>query len=607
MGREIHSWLPRRWIVVLLAAGLALLVPGLVTADDVEVTGNAIEIVGGSRTVTISSGGSATVEYYIQATGGDGEQGCNASVDSPAALTFYVGSTQLGSGTTPVAASPSSLTFTACKRGNDWNSQSVTFSSSTPGSHVITVQVSDNGSGSYNTSNATFTLVVQAPTPPDPTPPEITYTVTGTLGANGWYVSDVTVSWSVSDPESAVTSTSGCGTTTIDYDTTGVTLTCTATSAGGTSSVSVTIERDATPPQITCSPPDTSVWYGENVSVSCSASDTTSGPADSDDTSFTLSTNVNEGQETDGASTDSRRVCDQAGNCATAGPYTFKVDRKAPVVNCAPTTPATADGWYGDNVTVGCTASDGGSGLADPDNDGNFELSTDVRDGQETASAETGSRTVRDAVGNTTTVGPYTFQVDRKAPVVMLTCPAQPILQNTSDVFAGWTASDEGSGVDGATSGQIALDTSQVGTRTATLPAGSVRDRVGNQSAAASCNYSVIYRWSGFFRPVDNPHLWNVVNAGRAVPIKFSLAGFQGMDILSGSPRVVFVPCTNGVSDPVEDFASTSGNSGLQYDPLTDQYIYVWKTDRNWAGKCAEFELTLKDGTSHEAWFRFTR
>jgi len=521
MEREIHSWLPRRWVVVLLAAGLALLVPGLVAADNVEVTGNAIEIVGGSRTVTISSGGSATVEYYIQATGGDGEQGCNASVDSPAALTFYVGSTQLGSGTTPVAASPSSLTFTACKQGNDWNSQSVTFSSSTPGSHVITVQVSDNGSGSYNTSNATFTLVVQAPTPPDPTPPEITYTVTGTLGANGWYVSDVTVSWSVSDPESAVTSTSGCGTTTIDYDTTGVTLTCTATSAGGTSSVSVTIERDATPPQITCSPPDTSVWYGENVSVSCSASDTTSGPADSDDTSFTLSTNVNEGQETDGASTDSRRVCDQAGNCATAGPYTFKVDRKAPVVK--------------------------------------------------------------------------------------LTCPAQPILQNTSDVFAGWTASDEGSGVDGATSGQIALDTSQVGTRTATLPAGSVRDRVGNQSAAASCNYSVIYRWSGFFRPVDNPHLWNVVNAGRAVPIKFSLAGFQGMDILSGSPSVVFVPCTNGVSDSVEDFASTSGNSGLQYDPLTDQYIYVWKTDRNWAGKCAEFELTLKDGTSHEAWFRFTR
>jgi len=194
---------------------------------------------------------------------------------------------------------------------------------------------------------------------------------------------------------------------------------------------------------------------------------------------------------------------------------------------------------------------------------------------------------------------------------VTLSCPSGQILQNTSGVFAQWTASDAGSGVDGAVSGQIELDTSQVGTRTATLPAGSVRDRVGNQSEAANCTYSVIYRWSGFFRPVDNSSgsniVWNIVNAGRAVPIKFSLAGFQGMDILSGTPKVVWVPCTNGASDPIDEFASTVGNSSLQYDSVTDQYIYVWKTDRNWAGKCAKLVVTLKDGTSHEAWFRFTR
>jgi hypothetical protein len=82
----------------------------------------------------------------------------------------------------------------------------------------------------------------------------------------------------------------------------------------------------------------------------------------------------------------------------------------------------------------------------------------------------------------------------------MLSCPSGQILQNTSGVVATWTATDGGSGVDGAVSGQIALDTSQVGTRTATLPAGSVRDRVGNGSAEVSCTYWVIYRWSGFFR-----------------------------------------------------------------------------------------------------------
>jgi hypothetical protein len=194
---------------------------------------------------------------------------------------------------------------------------------------------------------------------------------------------------------------------------------------------------------------------------------------------------------------------------------------------------------------------------------------------------------------------------------VTLSCPSGQILQNTSGVVATWTAMDGGSGVDGAVSGQIALDTSQVGTRIATLPAGSARDRVGNGSAAVSCTYWVIYRWSGFFRPVDNSSgsniVWNIVNAGRAVPIKFSLAGPQGMDILSGTPKVVLVPCTNGASDPIDEFASTAGNSGVQYDPVADQYIYVWKTDRTWAGYCGKLVVTLKDGTSHEAWFRFTR
>jgi hypothetical protein len=123
----------------------------------------------------------------------------------------------------------------------------------------------------------------------------------------------------------------------------------------------------------------------------------------------------------------------------------------------------------------------------------------------------------------------------------MLSCPSGQILQNTSDFVATWRATDDGSGVAGDDSGEIALDTSQVGVWTATLPARSVRDRVGNQSEAADCTYSVIYRWSGFFRPVDNPTVWNVVKAGSAVPVKFSLAGFQGMDILSGTPKVVFV------------------------------------------------------------------
>jgi hypothetical protein len=45
----------------------------------------------------------------------------------------------------------------------------------------------------------------------------------------------------------------------------------------------------------------------------------------------------------------------------------------------------------------------------------------------------------------------------------------------------------------------------------------------------------------------------------------------------------------------------------LKYDPLTDQYIYVWKTSSTFAGSCRTLELKLVDGTTHTANFYFTR
>jgi hypothetical protein len=87
----------------------------------------------------------------------------------------------------------------------------------------------------------------------DVTPPLITPQIAGTLGTNGWYVSDVTVSWTVTDPESAVTTT-GCAPTTISTDTAGMALTCTASSYGGSGTASVTVKRDTTPPMLTVPP-----------------------------------------------------------------------------------------------------------------------------------------------------------------------------------------------------------------------------------------------------------------------------------------------------------------------------------------------------------------
>ena len=84
----------------------------------------------------------------------------------------------------------------------------------------------------------------------DVTPPVITPHIVGTLGSPGWYVSDVSVTWTVTDPESSFTA-SGCDAATITADTAGITLTCTATSYGGTATGSATVKRDATPPMPT--------------------------------------------------------------------------------------------------------------------------------------------------------------------------------------------------------------------------------------------------------------------------------------------------------------------------------------------------------------------
>ena len=111
---------------------------------------------------------------------------------------------------------------------------------------------------------------------PDDTPPFVVPSVTGTLGASGWYTSDVTVAWSVSDPESEVTSTNGCGSVTVTEDTAGTTFTCSATSAGGTASESVTIKRDTTAPTVTCSATPIVLWPANHKLWDVTATATTS-------------------------------------------------------------------------------------------------------------------------------------------------------------------------------------------------------------------------------------------------------------------------------------------------------------------------------------------
>jgi Ca2+-binding RTX toxin-like protein len=206
----------------------------------------------------------------------------------------------------------------------------------------------------------------------------------------------------------------------------------------------------------------------------------------------------------------------------------------------------------------------------------------------------------------------WDIAVDVEAPTISITSPADGAdLLLGAHVAAAYGCADAGSGIAsclGPVPGGGAVDTRAVGPHTFTVQA---TDRVGNASSA-TVHYRVIYDFAGFFSPLENPGhqegLLNVVKAGAAIPVKFSLHGYQGMAIVAaGSPSSTAVTCdTHAPSDPVEE-TTGPGSSALVYDAATDTYRISWKTDKTWAGTCRALTLQLVDGTDHLVLFRLTK
>jgi hypothetical protein len=123
----------------------------------------------------------------------------------------------------------------------------------------------------------------------------------------------------------------------------------------------------------------------------------------------------------------------------------------------------------------------------------------------------------------------------------------------------------------------------------------------------SSFKVTVSYPFTGFFRPVDNLPVVNTVKAGSAVPVKFSLGADQGLNIFAtGYPKSAAMACSGAVQDAVEETV-TAGGSSLSYDAIAGQYVYVWKTDKAWAGTCRQLQVKFADGSVQMANFSFTR
>ena len=129
--------------------------------------------------------------------------------------------------------------------------------------------------------------------------------------------------------------------------------------------------------------------------------------------------------------------------------------------------------------------------------------------------------------------------------------------------------------------------------------------------AAFKATFSALYDFDGFYAPVNNKdaqgnYVLNKVNAGAAVPVKFSLGGDHGLDVFeAGYPRSQAVECdAQAEVDGIEETV-TAGASSLSYSPDADTYNYVWKTDGSWEDTCRQLVVKFDDGTTARANFKF--
>jgi hypothetical protein len=218
--------------------------------------------------------------------------------------------------------------------------------------------------------------------------------------------------------------------------------------------------------------------------------------------------------------------------------------------------------------------------------------------------------TATDASGNTTTASQTVTVNDNTPPViaqpadVTVYLPLNSTATSTTVNYPAATVTDNCAGPYTVNYSQASGTSFPVGTTVVTVTA---TDAHSNNATPVTFKVIVLYDFTGFFSPVNNLPTLNVVNAGRAIPVKFSLSGNKGLSIfVVGSPQSGVIPCD--ASAPATDLTATvtAGGSSLNYDATSDQYIYTWKTDSTWAsGSCRQLVVTLSDGSTHVANFKF--
>ncbi|HEX8775139.1 MAG TPA: immunoglobulin-like domain-containing protein [Pyrinomonadaceae bacterium] len=464
------------------------------------------------------------------------------------------------------------------------------------GTTTVTYTVTDAGG---NTATATQTITVSDNTPPvviangdDPLTPDINEAPALTVECGGAIVDPgATAKDSCVGPVAVTTNVNS-----IDTHVPGTyTLVYSATDGTNTGTASRTVNVvDTTPPVIALNGanPMTVECHSTFVDPGATANDGCAG-------SFAATPSGTVDANTPGTYSITYTATDPSGNAATPVTRTVNVvDTLAPVITLNGANPMTVE-CHTSFTDPGATAHDAcngpvgvvASGSVNVNVPGSYTITYTSTDG---AHSSTATRTVN--------------VVDTTAPVI--SCPADivvhlPLNSPATSMVVNYpapTATDSCSSnvtvTTSKASGSIFNMGPTVVTATATDPAGN--------SSSCSFTVTVLYNFTGFFQPVDNLPTLNQVNAGKAIPVKFSLSGNKGLNIFApNSPSSGVIQC--GTNDPVVDIEETvtAGGSSLSYTAGSDQYNYVWKTESSWAGTCRQLVLQLNDGSVHRANFKF--
>jgi hypothetical protein len=306
--------------------------------------------------------------------------------------------------------------------------------------------------------------------------PDVQSNLSGTLGTNGWYGGDVALSWALNGNGLSITGQTGCDPTSITTDTTGQTFTCSATSAGGTTTETVTIKRDATLPVATATPsplPNSNGWHKGTVTVKFTGTDATSGIADcSPDEVLTAE---GESQSASGTCTD------QAGNeSAPATINDINIDATAPIVSASAAPAPSGSGWNATPVVISFSATDALSGVAADGCDAPVTLATD-------GSAQSATGTCRDRAGNSASATASGINIDRTGPVVAATAAPPPNANgwNNTNVTVTFEGADSVSGSGVATCSPPSVLSAE---GTGLSASGSCTDVAGNTSGPAAAS-----------------------------------------------------------------------------------------------------------------------